>query len=425
MPEPSAHMHLSEHDRIVRLEAEVARIGARLPGLHHPPAWPAWPRSRAGTTTSPVRRFPDFVAAADVPPSMNSDAFLFTPLVPLLRDEDFEDKVPMRGGPGGHEHPGEPPGPGGPDDPAPAAPSQTPVVLVGEQAQVPTYYHSQTRHDCHYQVVERQVEGAYEARLDGLQEEVSSFLVRGEQQVEARLTSLLQLETNFELAEQISTATGIPLVPEITASGSNVLTARSAAELAAIFVRTIQSDLIIYDVHVSGNIWGREIARVREVWQWVGEDCERLGVPGTGDVLSYQLAGAWGAIPVDWHFTKAELTSPTIPPGGDDWAVAQTKGQLHQRVRAMQAQFARLPAPAAVPDPVARHDCGDSFNVRGHATGATESQAEGRAKDNAHRGARHQCRECTPKLLDWTVITNRPLPSGEWLCTGDAMYECR
>jgi hypothetical protein len=226
------------------------------------------------------------------------------------------------------------------------------IVLVNEQGSMPNQYHSRTRTDCVFQVVQRQVDTQRQASLAALQYEVSSFLIRGKAEIQARLTRLLQSSFNLGLAAPISTATGIPLVPNVTVGGKAGLSIQDSAQLSAAFVASVEADLIIYAVHVFGEIWARKVVQVDEVWQWVGKDCPELGLTGQGWHNRYTLDGPWTSIPIDWYFSIAELKAPNVPAAGNAWAQQKAKEPLHDSVRGLDDAFRNVPSPRFVPDPL-------------------------------------------------------------------------
>lgn len=231
-------------------------------------------------------------------------------------------------------------------------PGKNGIVLVNERGTAVNQYHSQTRTDCVFQVVERQVEIQKQANLSQLKTNVSSLLITDRKEIEVRLKVLLQSQFNLALGTQISVATGIPLVPAVTAKGAASVSQQQSAQLAGRFAQTIQMDLLLYIVRVHGNILARKVAQVREVWQWVGRDCEEMGVPGTGWENRYTLEGHWVEIPINWVFVIPQILSPRDRPGGPDWATQEAKPRLHDRIRNMHRQFLRVPEPPAVPPPI-------------------------------------------------------------------------
>ncbi|MCP3909300.1 MAG: hypothetical protein GY712_14955 [Oceanicoccus sp.] len=226
------------------------------------------------------------------------------------------------------------------------------ITLVNEVATAPNEYHSRTRMDCTYQVVNRQVTIERQMLLASLQYSVTSVLIRNKAAMKARLERLLQSSFNLGLAAQMSVATGIPLVPEVGVGGKAGLSQQNSARLSAEFVSSIEADLILYMVHIYGNIWARKVVRVAEVWQWVGRDCPKLGVSGQGWENKYTLEGPWTPIPVDWTFVIPELKAPNIPAGGNNWARSQAKAPLHDKAKSLHDEMAAVPLPPFVPVPI-------------------------------------------------------------------------
>lgn len=226
------------------------------------------------------------------------------------------------------------------------------ITLVNEVSTAPNEYHSRTRTDCTFQAISRRVTIERLMSLASLQYAVSSVVIRNKAVMQARLERLLQSEFGLSLAAKMSLATGIPLVPMLGVFGKASLTQKDSAKLSAEFVNSVEADLVLYMVHVFGNIWARKVVRVAEVWQWVGRDCPKFNVTGQGWENNYTLEGPWVPIPVDWTFVIPELKATIIPANGNNWARSQAKAPLHDRAKSLHDEMAAVPLPPFVPDPI-------------------------------------------------------------------------
>lgn len=232
--------------------------------------------------------------------------------------------------------------PGEPTEPDETAPHHAPVAIAG----APVELHSQTRKDCQYVRVSRYSEVHPEIRLGGL--DATSFdaehaKLETVESFRKEIIESLTKSASAELLAGFQKDTGM-LPGSFNVQVGGKVEKSVAEQMADAWAAVRTQTVITYKYTVTGSIEARLVAKVIDVYDWYGEDCD---MPSDLTQHSYTAHGPWQTLKiVPLVYTIYEVTLPTQE-RGESWADERMKQELHRTLqRAWESGPLRsLPSP--------------------------------------------------------------------------------
>ncbi|MDQ2695530.1 MAG: hypothetical protein M3Z21_09190 [Pseudomonadota bacterium] len=172
---------------------------------------------------------------------------------------------------------------------------------------------------------------------------------------EARLVSTAQITGEAELTAELSVALSGKISATFGAAiGAAGLAAESTlegrAQAAARFLLRLNFVLIRYVFLLRGTLERFKVAEIRQLTDWVGADCEALGIPPNPQVEVSRVEGERVSQTIEETFVVYEVAAPGKEQGEE--AVRQTELLDAVRTFLESQDFSAVPDPAGLPMPL-------------------------------------------------------------------------
>lgn len=226
------------------------------------------------------------------------------------------------------------------------------VIIVDQE---PATYHSITRKNCEYKVVNREIRIQVEintSRLNFRPASIIEFTASGS--IKAEIEAALKVQATVELLTAWQTITGAAIPTGVRAGGS--VEASIAAKMAAQIILSVNIRIIRYVYVIDGVLLARLVANIRDLWNWVGDDCEELGITPDPIEQEYQVKDpVFRELPISpLRFVIWEITSPSITPLGRFWAENERNKMFRDKLQQSwdSGALRTLPLPQFMPEPL-------------------------------------------------------------------------
>lgn len=230
--------------------------------------------------------------------------------------------------------------------------TKTEVIVADRE---PVTYHSITRKQCEYKVVSREIRVHPEVDTSGLRTSSPpasvEFVASGS--IKAEFEAALKVEATIELLTAWQAITGLPVPAGVRANAQ--VEASLAAKMAAQLVFQVNIRIIKYIYTVEGTLRARLVFRIKDLWDWVGDDCADLGIGPDPTIQEYEVKGPYEDIPmVPLRYTFLEICAPSLTPLGTTWSDLEFEKGLRETLRSSWSSGAlrRLPLPPNLPPPL-------------------------------------------------------------------------